>query len=121
VETDRIQMKAQANASAQAGFTVQELTLPTGTVVREYLSPQGQVFAVSWHGQVIPDLRQTLGGYYATASAALNSAGPAPDHRHRSAQTPDIVVHITARMRMHTGLVYVPALLPQGVSPSSLL
>jgi hypothetical protein len=120
VEADSAQMKAQVAVTAGAGFTVQTLTLPTGTVVNEYLSPAGKVFAVSWRGQAIPDLQQTLGSFYSTASAALNNAPRAVDHRHRVVETADIVVHVTAHMRLHTGLVYVPALLPQGVSASDL-
>jgi hypothetical protein len=120
VETDRVQLKAQAAVTAGAGFTMHELTLPTGTVVHEYLSPAGKIFAVTWRGRVIPDLHQTLGGYYTNASAAVSSAPRGPDHRHRVAEQADIVVHTATRMRQHSGLVYVPALLPQGVSPSDL-
>lgn len=120
VETDRVQLKAQHAVTSGGGFTAHQLTLPSGTVVHEYLSPAGKIFAVSWRGQVIPDLQQMLGGYYSSASAALNSAPQGPTHRHRSVEGPDLVVHTTARMREHAGLVYVPTLLPPGVSPSDL-
>lgn len=120
VETDRVQLKAAATVTAGSRFTVHQLTLPSGTLVREYLSPAGKIFAVAWQGQEIPDLQQTLGDYYTTASAALSSAPPSPDHRHRSIVRSDVVVHLSARLRNHSGLVYVPTLLPQGVSPDDL-
>lgn len=120
VETDRLQLKAAVAVTAGSSYTVHQLSLPSGTVVREYLSPAGKIFAVAWHGREIPDLQQTLGTYYSTASAALNAAPRGPDHRHRAVDQPDLVVHTSARMRDHAGLVYVPTLLPQGVSPSDL-
>jgi len=120
VETDRVQLKATVAVTAAAGFTVHQLTLPSGTLVHEYLSPAGKIFAVAWKGREIPDLQQALGDYYTTASAALNSTPRGSDHRHRSVERADIVVHTSAHMRSHSGLVYVPALLPQGVSPNDL-
>ena len=61
IENDRAQMKGQSRLTSVAGYSVQEIQLPSGTVVREYVSSGGKVFAVSWRGPVIPDLRQTLG------------------------------------------------------------
>lgn len=120
VETDRAQLKATVTVTPGTGFTVHQLTLPSGTLVHEYLSPAGKIFAVAWRGREVPDLQQTLGDFYTTASAALNSVPKGSDHRHRSVEQADIVVHTTARMRNHAGLVYVPALVPQGVSPNDL-
>jgi hypothetical protein len=120
VEADRVQLKGQLTTSTGEGFIVHELSLPTGTVVREYLSGQGQIFAVSWQGPSIPDLRQTLGSYYPTFRATVDSATRGPDHRHLSVEQPGLVVHAVAHMRNHYGIVYVPALLPQGVSPADL-
>lgn len=120
VETDRVQLKAAAAVTPGTAFTVHQLTLPSGTQVREYLSPAGKIFAVTWRGIEVPNLPQTLGGYYAATSAALNNAPRGPDHRHRSVEQADVVVHLSAHLREYAGLVYVPALLPQGVSPSEL-
>lgn len=121
VEVDRAQMRGQAvNISAGLGFTVHELSLPTGTVVREYLSPAGKIFAVTWRGPVIPNLRQTLGSYYGTFRATVNSATRGPDHRHLTVRQPGLVVHSHGRMRDYRGMVYVPSLLPQGVSADDI-
>jgi hypothetical protein len=120
VEVDRAQLKGEVSVSTGAGFTVHEITLPTRTVIREYLSPAGTIFAVTWRGQVVPDLRQTLGSYYPAFRAAVDSAPRGPDHRHLSVEKPELVVHSSGRMRDHRGVVYVPALLPPGVSPNDL-
>jgi hypothetical protein len=120
VETDRIQLKAAVAVTPGTAFTVHQLTLPSGTVVREYLSPAGKIFAVAWSGVEIPNLQQTLGDYYSAASAALNNAPRGPDHRHRSAEQADVAVYLSAHLRDYSGLVYVPALLPRGVSPGDL-
>jgi len=60
---------------------VHEITTSYGTVVREYVSPGDKVFAVSWRGPVIPELRQMLGNYYAQYEQAA-SAPRVRDHRH---------------------------------------
>jgi hypothetical protein len=120
VAADRAQLNAQVTSSTGAGFTVQALTLPTGTVVSEYLSPQGQVFAIRWKGPSIPGLRQILGSYYTTFRQTVDNAPRGPDHRHLSVVQPGLVVSASSHIRNHRGLVYVPALLPQGVSPADL-
>src|SRR4051812_42114752 len=63
-DTDAAKMKGQSRAMAVAGYTVKEITLPSGTLVREYVSAEGKVFAVTWSGMSQPDLQQTLGNYF---------------------------------------------------------
>ena len=58
VQADLVKMKGALRTTSSAAFTVHEITTSYGTVVREYLSPGDKVFAVSWRGPVIPDLRQ---------------------------------------------------------------
>ena len=61
VQADRVSMKGQVRARSEAGYSVQEITAAGGTVVREFVSPGGVVFAVSWNGPAMPNLQQTLG------------------------------------------------------------
>ncbi|WP_367949067.1 DUF2844 domain-containing protein [Paraburkholderia sp. NMBU_R16] len=61
----------------QGLYTVHTLTLPSGTVVREYVASSGLVFGVAWKGPTLPDLRATLGDAfdrYVSASAAGHKA-----------------------------------------------
>jgi hypothetical protein len=110
VEADRARMKGQVRVTSAASYTVHEITTGTNTVVREYVSPAGKVFAVSWHGPTLPDLQQTLGSYYDDYQIAATT--PHSGHRHLSIDRSDLVVHSNGRMRAFYGQAYVPALLP---------
>ncbi len=62
LQTDRMSMKATLPvAKKAANYTVHEMTTASGVVVREYEAPTGTVFAIAWHGRVIPNLQQLLG------------------------------------------------------------
>jgi hypothetical protein len=111
VANDVAKMKGQARATAAAGYTVSEITLPSGTVVREYISPGAKVFAVTWKGMMPPDLQQTLGTYFEQWKAAAATA-PREGHHHLTVRQPDLVVSTGGHMRAWKGVAYVPSLLP---------
>ena len=46
---------------ARQGYKVHELTSPDGLVVREFVSPAGLVFGVTWQAPQMPNLQQVLG------------------------------------------------------------
>lgn len=114
VEADAAKMKGQARATAVAGYTVKEITLPSGTIVREYVSAEGKVFAVTWSGMSRPDLQQTLGTYFEQYKAA--AAAPHAGHHHLTIHQPDLVLSSSGHMRAWRGKAYVPALLPPNFS-----
>jgi hypothetical protein len=114
VENDRLHMKAQVRVTSGATYTVHEMQTSTNTIVREYVSSNGKVFAVTWHGPLMPDLRQTLGTYFEQYQAA--SSAPHPSHHHLSIEQPDLIVHSNGHMRAFSGQAYVPSLLPQNFS-----
>jgi len=119
VQTDLARMKGSLRVTSTAAFSVHEITSSSGTVVREYVSPDDKVFAVSWHGPFIPDLRQVLAGYYAQYVQAA-SAPHAGGHRHLTITQPGLVVESNGRMRAFYGRAWAPALLPQNFSVSSI-
>ena len=111
VDADVARMKGQARSSAVAGYTVCQITLPSGTVVNEYVSSEGKVFAVTWKGAVVPDLNQTLGTYfpqYQAAAALTAHAG----HNHLAVRQQDLVVLTGGHMRAWVGKAYLMSLLP---------
>jgi hypothetical protein len=110
VEADAAKMKGQARATTAGGYTVSEITLPSGTVVREYVSAEGKVFAVTWRGAAVPDLQQTLGTYFEQYKSA--AAAPHTGHHHVEVRQPDLVVSTGGHMRAWRGKAYVPSLLP---------
>ena len=116
VEADRVKLKGQVHsATPGSGYSVHEMQLPSGTTVREYVSADNKVFAVTWSGPTMPDLQQTLGTYYEQFKAAAAS-GPRGSHHHLTVRQPDLVVQSGGHMRAHFGKAYVPSLLPQNVS-----
>jgi hypothetical protein len=97
-----------------ASYTVHELTAPTGTTVREYVSPAGKVFGVAWRGPYLPDFRQILGDYFAPVMQA-----PRKQRQGRGPleiRQPNVVFQSSGHMRAFFGRAYVPDLLPKGVS-----
>ena len=118
IEADRVAMKATTLRQVSAAqYTVHEITTPAGVQVREYLAPNGVVFAVAWNGPRIPDLKQLLGSYFGTFKTAASAPhGRGPLHIER----PDLVVHSGGHMRAFVGQAYAPLLLPPGVSVADL-
>ena len=119
VRADVARMKGALRITSSAGVTVHEITTSYGTVVREYLTPADKVFAVSWHGPVIPDLRQMLGGYYGQYEQAASAPHPG-GHRHLAIERPGLVVQSSGRMRAFYGRAWAPDLLPQSFSVSDI-
>jgi hypothetical protein len=115
VQADQAQMKAALKATtATPRFTVVESELPSGTLVRQYVSPGGLVFAVAWEGPSLPDLRQLLGTFFVQyVEAAKRPDGAAGT---RVIQLPGLVVFSGGRMRAFLGRAYMPGSIPAGVS-----
>ncbi|HUN71999.1 MAG TPA: DUF2844 domain-containing protein [Steroidobacteraceae bacterium] len=124
VQSDRVSMKGQLRARSEAGYAVEEITGANGTVVREYVSPAGVVFAVSWYGPAMPNLQQTFGGYFAQFQAAVQTRRAQQHHmrghNHLEIHTPSLVVRAYGHMRQYFGVAYVPALMPANLSVSDL-
>ncbi len=119
VSVDRAKMKGQLRERSGIGYTVQEITLPSGTVVKEFVSPSGIVFAVSWHGPTMPNLAQTLGSqYFSRLKAAEKTQRFGRNHVEVTGSK--LVVHAGGHMRSFYGLAYVPSLLPANVTLSDL-
>lgn len=116
IQADQIRMQGTRKATSAESYTVHEIQGNNGTVVREYVSPDGKVFAVSWHGPWLPDMRQLLGSYfdqYARANQAQSAArmrrGPV------LIDVPGLVVQMGGHLRAFSGRAYVPEMLPSGV------
>lgn len=124
IAADRASMKGQVRARAEAGYSVQEITAASGTVVREFVSPSGVVFAVSWYGPAMPNLQQTFGSYFSQFQAAVQTRRAQEPrfrgHNRLEIRTPSLVVHAFGHMRQYFGIAYVPALMPTNVSLSDL-
>jgi Protein of unknown function (DUF2844) len=118
VEADRASLKGELRVTSADTYAVHEITTATGMTVHEYLSPQGKVFAVSWRGPGIPDLRQMLGSYYGSFEQAAST--PHYNHHHLNIQTPQVVVQSSGHTRAFFGRAWAPSLLPQNFSPNDI-
>ncbi len=118
IELDRVQLNASARIVTAPRYTVYELAVPGGTIVREFLAPSGIVFAIAWRGPFMPDLRQALGAYFEPYQSAVraNSAG----HAQVSVAQPDLVVNSGGHQRAFFGQAYLPQALPPGVTIDEL-
>ncbi|HYA15093.1 MAG TPA: DUF2844 domain-containing protein [Syntrophales bacterium] len=122
VQSDQIRMKGALQTTQIGTHTVHEIKIPAGTVVREYVSNAGKIFAVTWQGPHVPDLRQLLGSHFDQFSQAVKDRkakqpwirGPL------MIQEPGLVVHTGGHMRAYFGKAYIPELVPQGVSIEDL-
>jgi len=118
VQADQARMKGVQRTTRTELYTVHEIKASNGTVVREYVSSAGKIFAVAWQGPFLPDLRQLLGGYFerfSQGSQARNNNRP----RIRGPiqiQEPGLVVQSGGHMRAYFGRAYLPDQVPQGVN-----
>jgi hypothetical protein len=113
-QADAVQMKEGVRVAGAAGFSVHELQLPSGTAVREYVSPDNQVFALAWQGPFMPDMQALLGSYfrhYAKATERIHAG-----RRPVNIQNPDMVMHAGGHQRAFHGHAYLPGRLPPGVT-----
>lgn len=118
IEADRVHMQdtAPARVTARGAYEMHEIQGSGGTVIREYLSPSGTVFAVSWRGQFPPPMQQILGAYFERYSAALAARPRAFGRRPLNLQEEGLVVQTAGRMRAHLGRAVLPGLLPPGLT-----
>ncbi|HUC54745.1 MAG TPA: DUF2844 domain-containing protein [Candidatus Cybelea sp.] len=121
VEADRVKMQGTLRTTSADSYTMHEIQTSTGVAVKEYVSPTGKVFAVTWRGPFHPDLRQLLGAYFGQyAQAVQDQRAQRHGHGPLLIQQPGLVVQITGHMRSLWGKAYVPQLLPAGIHAEDL-
>jgi hypothetical protein len=119
LDADRTVMSGQLRSTSMQQYDLHEITTSGGTVIHEYMTRQGTVFAVTWRGPFAPNLQQLFGSYYQQFQKGV--AGSAPGmHRVMTIAQPDFVMHAVGLMRSYHGSAYVPSLVPTGVSVGTL-
>jgi hypothetical protein len=116
VEADRAKMEASLQTTSTEHYAIHEMHAPNNLVVREYVSPAGNVFGVAWQGPSRPDLHQVLGTYFdsfnkAAQARKLQRTGRGP----LFIQQDGIVVQMGGHARAFFGRAYVPQNVPSGV------
>jgi hypothetical protein len=121
VHDDQAHMKGSLKTTEAMTYTLHEIKGDSGTTVREYVSPAGDVFAVSWQGPFLPDMKQILGSYFQAFSTAARAQRMARRGRGPlNIQQPGLVVESGGHMRAYSGKAYDPGKLPQGVSANDI-
>jgi hypothetical protein len=95
-----------------------EVLLPSGVLVREYVSPGGAVYAVTWRGPRIPDLRKILGPSF--EEMVRTDARPRQGPHRMTMSGPDLEIRSSGHRGAFAGRAWVPSLVPRGVDPNSL-
>ena len=120
VQADQEHMKAALQIKTGQAYTVHELHQSGGTVVKEFISPAGKVFAVSWSGPSVPDLRQLLGTYFDQFSQAVQTRARRVGRAPLNIQQNGLVVQSGGHMRAFFGKAYLADQLPQMVRPEMI-
>ena len=115
VRSDQEHLKGQLRSTALEGYSVQQINSADGTVIKEFVSPSGMVFGISWEGPTMPDLAPLLGTTYfaqfqQSPRSAVRRRGPI------TVRTDQLVVESGGHMRDFHGRAYVTSLLPGNLS-----
>lgn len=113
IRDDQSHLRASETIITRQLYSVHEMQTPAGTTIRQYVSPAGSVFGISWRG-FPPDLRQLLGEHFDEYMAATSQSS----HRGRGVhiETDDLVVESGGHMRYSVGRAFLRSKLPSGVS-----
>lgn len=117
IVADQTHMKAQRRVVQNSGYSVHEMQDANGIMVREFVSPGGKVFGVSWQGPVRPDLQQVLGSYY---DQFMRSAPTRRTHGPVNISVPGLVVQTGGHARALMGHAYIPEMVPNGMNPGDI-
>lgn len=120
VQSDQAHINARLRTSQTSAYSVHELQTPTGTVIREFASPAGRIFAVSWQGSSLPDLQQLLGSHFQDFQQAVKAQNRRPVGGPLYVQQNGLVVEIGGHMRSIRGRAYLPDEVPAGVRVEEL-
>ena len=114
IQADRARLQASERIIPTQKYTVHEMQTARGTLIRQFASPGGTVFAVSWQG-FAPDLEQLLGTYFDEYVQAVQ-AQPGRRARGIHIDTGDLVFESGGHMRFVTGRAFLRSKMPSGVS-----
>jgi hypothetical protein len=119
IVADQLEMDGKIETIPKSDYTINEITTPSRTVVREYVSPDGRVFAVSWRGPTKPNVADLLGSYFQQIQAAAAAQKPGLSGP-RTVTASDVIFHSGGHMRNFWGRAVVPSLVPEGVNEAEL-
>ena len=114
VDADAQAFRGEHVVVAKAGYNLHQITFSDGSVVKEFVSPAGTVFAVAWQGHFIPNLQQLLGAY--VTNLQQDQRTRVIPRRGVTIQGSDFVFTSFGLNRSFRGRAYVPSLVPANLT-----
>jgi hypothetical protein len=102
-----------SGANSNRGVILQTIITAEGVTVNQYVT-QNRVFALSWGGQVMPDLSSVLGPYFSAFQQAALNRPRLGRNAPLVVEAQDLVVHSYGHMRAFKGMAYIPSMVPAG-------
>ena len=118
VAADQARLGANLQVRQLGGYAIHELSAPTGTKIREFVSDSGKVFAVAWSGGFRPNLRDLMGAHYDRFIAGTR--GRRATRGIARIELPGMSVVMGGHLRTFFGRVILTDQLPGGVTPAEL-
>jgi hypothetical protein len=119
VVANQTHLGAARQVQKVAGGERHVLALPSGIVVHQYVSAAGRVYAITWRGPRMPDLRELLGPYFAQLERR-ESYAPLGHHR-LSFDGTDFAIRSAGHRGSFSGRAWVPSQVPAGVTIDNTL
>jgi hypothetical protein len=121
IEADSVRMSARHALARTPQYTVHELKMADGSLLRQYVAGNGRVFAIRWNTLSKPDLSSLLGSAFADyRSAAQMAARQGGIQRHFRHDASDLVLQSDGHLHVYSGYAYRRSLLPPGLIPQSI-
>lgn len=120
VLADAAELQGVDHALSLRQYDIHEITADSGLSVREFVSRDGIVFAVTWTGPVMPNLQTLLGAHFPAYTAALAQVTERGLRRSLRIETSGLVVEAEGHMRAYVGRAYLRAVIPAGTPTSDL-
>lgn len=113
VQSDARTLSGTLTITEMSGYSVQQIVRNDGVVLKEFVSPGGNVFGISWRGPTMPNLSQLLGANFTAFQQANQSTR---GRGSLSIHTGALVVETGGHLRAFRVRAYLNNLLPAGVS-----
>ena len=120
VAADQQAFRGELRLESRASYKVYQIAAADGVVWKEFVSPAGTVFAISWLGPHMPNLELMLGSSLVDLQLAMQSGAPRRTRGPLIIRTAKLVLVSGGHMRAFHGYAYVPGLVPANVSPETL-
>lgn len=114
VNADAQVLRGQHIMLAKVGYGMHQITTTDGSVVKEFVTPAGTVFGVSWQGHFIPNLKQLLGTYVTNLQQGQRTH--VIPRRAVTIQGDNFEFTSVGHMRNFRGRAFVPGLVPANLT-----